>query len=205
MKMMNVITRKATLAIVSVLAIGSMAQAADQWVLNLSGGKVDFHAIGKPKMLKIHGKGGSPKGAFAVNDGKVTGKAVFDLNSLDTGIDMRNSHMKEKYLETNKHPNATFEITEIKLPNPMPAGDFEKDVPFKGKLTVKGVPQVISGTAKLSKAGGTMKGQVEFSTTVKGFQIDIPSFAGITMADEVQVQVEFEGPLKKGGQSLAKK
>src|SRR3712207_2245280 len=98
MKALNVLNFRNVAALIATLVLGNAASAADQWVLDLSkgSGAVGFHAIGKPKMLKIHGQGGAPKGQLAVTDGKVSGKAIFDLRSLKTGIDMRDSHMKEK-------------------------------------------------------------------------------------------------------------
>lgn len=188
-------------ALLLVTSLNVHAQAGQSWVLDLNKGegKVAFDAVGKPKMLKIHGEGTKPTGQMTVENGKVSGQASFDLNTLDTGIDLRNKHMKEKYLETAKHPKATFELVEIKLPNPLPKGDFQQDAPFKGKLTVKGVTKEVSGMAKLSKEGPKLTGKVEFGTTVKSYNIDLPSFAGITMADEVNVVVEFSGPMVQKG------
>lgn len=198
---------RAALALIATVSLN--VHAGQAWVLNLNkgDGKVAFHAVGKPKMLQIHGKGTKPTGLMTVEDGKVSGQAIFDLNTLDTGIEMRNKHMKEKYLDVAKYPKATFEIVEIKLPNPLPAGDFSQDTTFKGKLTVKGITQAVSGTAKLKKEGGQLTGNVEFATTVKSFNIDLPTFAGITMADEVNVQVEFTGPMvqKVNARSVASK
>lgn len=196
--------KKSALTIIAALAFSQMTYAGDKYSLDLSGGKVDFHAVGRPKMLKIHGEGKDAKGSFTVDGGKVTGKATFDLSTLDTGIEMRNKHMKEKYLEVSKYPQAIFEFTDIQLPADMPA-NFDKEVPFKGKLTVHGVAQNVTGTAKMKRDGGTLTGSAEFSTTVKSHKIDLPSFAGVTMADEVKVQVEFTGPLKPAGRSVAKK
>jgi polyisoprenoid-binding protein YceI len=36
-----------------------------------------------------------------------------DLNSLDTGIGMRNNDMRKSFLETDKYPSATFKLTRI--------------------------------------------------------------------------------------------
>jgi len=38
-----------------------------------------------------------------------------DLNTLDTGIGMRNNDMKEDFLETGKYPSATFKLTSSSL------------------------------------------------------------------------------------------
>jgi polyisoprenoid-binding protein YceI len=200
--------KRSIAAFTMTLLTTGVCNAADQWIvdLNKGSGQVSFHAVGKPKMLNIHGKGAKASGQFLITAGKVQGKASFDLKTLDTGIEMRNSHMKEKYLEVGKFPNADFVITEINLPNPLPSGDFSKDAPFKGKLTLHGVTSDVSGIAKINKSGATLTGNVQFDTTVKSFNIDLPSFAGITMADDVKVEVEFSGPMmKSAGKSVAQK
>lgn len=198
-------TAKMVFVLATVFAFGAQANS---WQLDLSkgSGQVEFNAVGKPKMLKIHGKGSQATGSLIVEGGKVTGKAIFDLNSLDTGISLRNTHMKEKYLETGKHPQATLEIVSIKLPANL-ASDFSADAPFSGKLTLKGVTKDVKGIAKLKKSGSELSGEVEFDTTVGSFNIELPSFAGVTMADEVKVKVEFKGPMvqKSGGQKVANK
>src|SRR5690606_2700993 len=39
-----------------------------------------------------------------------------DLTSLDTGIDLRNEHMRsEQWLDTAKYPKATFTLTKISM------------------------------------------------------------------------------------------
>ena len=171
-------------------------------------GEVSFLAKGNPGFMKIEGKSsGGLTGELDPGNTGAPGVFTFAMKNLGTGIELRDEHMKEKYLEVGKHPKAIFELVEIKLPNPLPAGDFEKDAPFKGKLTVKGVTKEVSGVAKLKKEGSNLTGNVEFATTVKSFNIELPSFAGITMADEVNVQVEFTGPMvqKTGTRSLASK
>src|SRR3989338_6695806 len=63
-------------------------------------GDVRFLAVGKPSMLKIHGKGKILAADFQLEKESLKGSAEVDLNSIDTGIALRNQHMKEKYLET---------------------------------------------------------------------------------------------------------
>lgn len=36
-----------------------------------------------------------------------------DLDSIDTGIEMRNQHMRDNFLETEKFPKATFKVTKV--------------------------------------------------------------------------------------------
>src|SRR4051812_34300287 len=93
--------------------------AGNQWMVDLGAGSgtVEFNATGRPSALVINGKGAAPKGKVAVNGTSVTGSANFDLTSLDTGINLRNDHMKNKYLEVSKYPQATLTIQKLTLPS----------------------------------------------------------------------------------------
>ena len=65
-------------------------------------GTVEFcSATGHPSALHVDGKGVGLKD-LSISQNNVTGTVSFDLNTLDTGISMRNEHMKEKYLEVTK-------------------------------------------------------------------------------------------------------
>src|SRR5262245_17940595 len=93
------------------------------WFTDLasSKGTVEFEAIGRPSALKIHGKGEAPKGKLTVKDSQVSGQVSFRLDSLQTGIALRDKHMKEKYLESEKFPEATLQITKIEPPGGLPS------------------------------------------------------------------------------------
>ncbi len=154
-------------------------------------GKVEFVAIGKPSLLKIHGVGAAPKGNFAIQGSSVSGRVEFALQTLDSGIEMRDKHMKEKYLELEKFPVATLEIKNLILPRPAPEGDFAMEgVAFEGPLTLHGLTKPVKGTAKIARAGGQMLVEAEFGLKITDFAIPIPNFAGIAIADEVKIHVE---------------
>ena len=71
-------------------------------------------AIGRPAAIKILGKSKGPSGELKIQksdqDFLVNGEAIIDLDSFETGINMRDQHMKEKYLETGKGKNAKLII-----------------------------------------------------------------------------------------------
>lgn len=152
-------------------------------------GTTEFHATGHPSAIKIVGKGAAPTGAFKVEGLKVTGTATFDLTSLDTGIEMRNQHMKEKYLETGKFPTCTLTVSDMALPKTLDDGGSLSAVPFTGKLSLHGVEHAVSGTCDLAKKNGAVSFDATFEIKVDDYKIDQPKFAGITMADTVQVSV----------------
>ena len=74
-------------------------------------------------------------GELKEDKGKLSGKFEVDLRSLDTGLDLRNEHMRDKYLETDKFPNAVFEL------DPLEIGSKT----FTGLMTLHGRSKKITG------------------------------------------------------------
>jgi polyisoprenoid-binding protein YceI len=178
-------------------AFASTPATHPQAVLDLakSQGAVEFVAIGRPSALKIHGTGAPPKGEFTLDKSRVYGAVTFDLVSLDTGIAMRDKHMKEKYLEASRYPEAKLQISKIALPKKLPAGDFKlENVAFEGPLTLHGETKTVHGTASIAHAGSQMLVQAQFGLKLSEYGIDTPTFAGISVADEVNVNVHTESP-----------
>lgn len=166
------------------------AQAFD---LNLdkAEGHVEFLAIGRPSAIRIKGKGNKLRGKLKIQEKEIQGNIAFDLRTLDTGINLRNRHMKEKYLEVQKYPEASFSFLKMKLPH-----DFftkeefsQDDVPFDGTLTLHGVKQSISGTLDIDKRKNELESEAEFKIKLKDFNIETPSFKGISVTEDVNVKV----------------
>lgn len=148
-----------------------------------SQGSVQFEAIGKPSMMRIKGQAAGPSGTLTLADSKVQGEMNFALDTLDTGIDLRNEHMKEKYLEVKKYPQAKLVIKDLSLPSSWnPQNAKLQDHPFKGLLHLHGVEGTLSISEKL-------KTEARFEIKISDFKIDIPSYLGIKVADVVKVQV----------------
>ena len=165
--------------------------------MSAESGQVQFKTIGRPSALKIVGKGPAPKGQLNIDqNGNIKGQFDFELATLDTGIGLRDRHMKNKYLEVGKFPKAAITIQEMKFPNELLAKDGQKDaIPFKGMIKIRGIEKECNGLAKLTKANGVLTAEANLNVKVKDFNIDIPSFAGITMADNVDISVSMGGKL----------
>lgn len=159
-------------------------------------GIVEFDAIGRPGALKIHGKGAAPRGNIVIVGSSVSGAITFDLESLDTGIKMRNEHMKKKYLEIEKFPHAKLTISKVELPKdfkPEKCSQIES-LPFEGILSLHGVEKSIKGISKIKCEGGLVKINSNFDLVIEDYGIATPGFAGITMARDVKVAVEVSAP-----------
>ncbi len=122
---------------------------------------------------------------------KEEGGSVFvtvKIDGLSTGIELRDRHMKDKYLEIAKYPTATLEVDKSKLHFPdgnAVAGSAD------GKLTLHGVTQMVKvsyhadGDSKKAKVDGTMR------INIKDFKIDVPSYLGVTVKPNVDVEVKL--------------
>ena len=140
--------------------------------------EVQFLAVGNPGFLTIKGSGGKLAGSLLEEKGKMSGTLTVNLNDLDTGIDLRNKHMKEKYLETAKFPKALLDVKDLSSAD----GDHE----FAGKLTLKGVTKPVTGKYTVKEKAMT----AEFKTSLKDFPIGVPSYLGVSVAEDVTVTVE---------------
>ena len=169
--------------------------------LDESKSKAEFLAIGSPSALKIKGQGASVKWQLSISKDAVTGDLLVNLEEFKTGISTRDNHMKEKYLEVNKAENKTAKLTisKIDLPSDYWKSKQEaKNVNFVGQLTLHGKQKEVKGVLNLNGAeNNSVKGESSFKLKLSEYAIDIPSFAGITVAEDVDVKVEFLAKLSE--------
>lgn len=181
--------------IVSALALGlivltlTTVASANEFVFSPAHGKVLFVALGRPKAIKIEGEGSGADGILTQAGTSIKGTLKFSLGTLTTGISMRDKHMKEKYLEVAKFPEAVLTITDFALTSAGPLKDF-KDIPFKGSLKLKGVDKSVEGKATVTQSKTGFDVTAKFPIKLTDFEIKIPTYLGITVAEEVQVSVE---------------
>lgn len=164
--------------------------------LTLGPGSTGFLAIGRPSMLRIHGEGQGPSGELEVDGQSVQGAFEMDVSSFSTGIDLRDRHMKEKYLEVEKFKNAKLVLKKLSLPAPLKklfAGSESVEVPFDGEMELHGVRQDVHGSVAMKpKDGGQIAFEAKFPIEITRFKIEVPSYLGIKIADKVEVDVKSE-------------
>ncbi|HEX7674044.1 MAG TPA: YceI family protein [Bdellovibrio sp.] len=170
------------------VGLSQLAFASTKLVTQDEKSHLEFLAIGRPAMIRIKGEAKGPHGNVDLNDGKVTGKFTLKLDDLSTGIDMRDRHMKEKYLETQKAPVAELSIDNLSLKNL----NKVSDVPFEGTLNLHNVSKKVSGIVSMETEGSNKQVDANFKLHLSDFGISIPSYAGLTVADEVQVTLKIE-------------
>lgn len=152
-------------------------------------GEVNFLAVGKPAMIKIKGATHAPETKAQIKNNKMNVESKLALSELDTGIGMRDEHMKDEYLEVKKYPTALLKIENIKLPDGFEANPSDiKNQSFEGELTLHGKQQKISGIFSLNKS---LELVANFNIKLSDYGITIPEYLGVTVADSVTIDTKF--------------
>ena len=158
--------------------------------LKVESGSTKFLAVGRPSFLKIRGEGKGPSGDLVYDKGNVSGSLDVDMTSFTTGIEMRDHHMKEKYLEVGKFPKATLAVKSLQLPD---LASLPKDAPFQGDLTLHGVTLPVKGSlhiASVKNKADAYSFNAKFPVKITEYKIAIPSYGSIKVAEDVDVEVD---------------
>lgn len=152
-----------------------------------SDGTVAFTAVGRPAMIKIVGEGPGPQGTLNYKDGKLNGTLTVDLKKLTTKIDLRDDHMKNKYLEIEKYPQAELIFKDYAI-----SLDAAGEKDFEADFKLHGVTKKVFGKITLTKDKKTTSGAANFKIKVTDYLDTLPSYAGIKVADDVEVKVDLK-------------
>ncbi len=124
--------------------------------------------------------------AYMQGDKVVADNVVLPLKSLNSGIGLRDEHMKNKYLNTAQYPDAVLVHGE---------GQGGKGT---GKIKLRGIEKDIQGTY-------TIKGQdvvAQFEVKLSDFGISGIKYMGVGVNDTAVVSATI--PIKKAEASSAK-
>ena len=167
------------------LAILGMALSAPASATlgNQGESKVVFKATG-PAGLSFEGK----SNMVSVKDNGGTIVFTAKLDTFATGIELRDRHMKEKYLETGKYPDAILEVEKGKIQ--FPAGNSVSSS-ADGKLTLHGVTHPVKVTYRADGDGKHAKVDGSMRVNMKDFKIDVPNYLGVTVKPNVDVDVKL--------------
>ena len=129
----------------------------------------------------------------ADSDASYAGALRVDLAPLDTGIELRNAHLRERYLEVARGERFRHAVlTRIALAAPFPADAARHETAFSGTLSLHGVERAIAGEAELSRRDGRIRVQAGFSLSLEAFDILPPRYLGVGVRDEVVIRVTFD-------------
>jgi len=156
-------------------------------------GSIEFTAVGWPGALNIHGKGSGPGGTIAVHGRDVSGALSLDLATLDSGIDLRTRHMKDRYLEVAKYPQAELHLLALALPDLPASGELQTT--FEGSLSLHGVTRPVHGSTQIRRKGEAIDVIASFEIHTNEYGIESAGYMGITVAEKVKIRVQFSCPV----------
>lgn len=120
------------------------------------------------------------KGEARVQGTKITAEnIVVSLKNLDTGMSLRNDHMKNKFLEVSKYPDAILLKGQ---------GENGKGT---GRIKIRNIEKDISGTYKVEGSEVV----AEFELLLSEFGISGINYKGVGVEDKIKLKVSV--PVKK--------
>ena len=124
-------------------------------------------------------------------DAVVAGNKVYfevELNGLDTGIGLRNRHMREIYLETDKYPYAHYSGEVVKVD---PAANGAYTVTTSGKLFIHGKEQPVTLDGLVTPQGGDYRVQYKFDVKLPDYSIEVPTLMFLKLSEIIQLELDF--------------
>ena len=118
-----------------------------------------------------------------------------DLNSLDTGIGLRNRHMRDNYLHTDKYPITHYKGKIIKAAK---VNDSEYNVTSEGKIFIHGIEKPLAVEAKMTKIENGYNIQCRFNVALSDFNIEIPSLMFYKIDENMDLRMNFFVELFEG-------
>lgn len=111
-----------------------------------------------------------------------------ELNTLDTGIGLRNRHMRENYLETDNYPKAYFKG---KIINASVAATDSFMVEASGTFHVHGADRPLNVTGTLIRSGNLLEIKTAFVVKLSDYNIEIPSIMFYKIDENMRVEADF--------------
>jgi polyisoprenoid-binding protein YceI len=188
------------------LAAGAYAQTTSKTFFANDDKKKDVVMFTSEAPLEtIVGKTADIVGLVDVDPANVsTAKARFevDLATLKTGIDMRDTHMREQYLEIDKFPKAIFELTKVLKSSQNTLDDMKPvDLTVEGNFTVHGVTKAITIPMKVTYfkesegtksrlPGDIVHVQAKWDLLLSDYDIKRPQFIILKLDDKQAIDID---------------
>jgi polyisoprenoid-binding protein YceI len=134
------------------------------------------------------------------------GSFTVDLRTVDTGIAMRNGHLRDKYLHTEKNPNATFTLKKFISSDKtsLKSGETAK-VLAEGDLSINGVSKIYQIPLTLTYSttnpeaeqrlygskGDILAVSGHWTVKLADHQVEKPQMLMLRIADEQQLSLGF--------------
>ncbi len=111
-----------------------------------------------------------------------------DLNTLDTGIGLRNRHMRENYLETDKYPMASYEGKLVKADT-----ISENEIRFTAEGTIKihGKQKPLNLLGTIIRSQDNINVKTKFQVSLPDYDIEVPQLMFLKINEVMELVVDF--------------
>ncbi|HTS81101.1 MAG TPA: YceI family protein [Myxococcaceae bacterium] len=143
-----------------------------------------FHGRG-PGGFSLEGK----THQLRIEDDGTALKIVVPLAGLQTGISLRDRHMREKYLEVEKYPEAVLELpwSGVKLPEDGQTAEGNA----AGKMTLHGKSHDVQVKYRVTRSGTSYQVSGNVPLNLNDYGIAVPSYFGITVQPDIDTSASF--------------
>ena len=157
---------------------------ADAKLTRTGPARVAFHADG-PAGMKIVGT----TSELDVDDRGAEMVIKVPLRNLTTGIALRDHHMRDKYLQVATYPDAVLTVPRSAVRFPAAKGTSSGDA--TGAMAIHGRTKNVRFHYTIADAGGSYRVAGTTHLNIRDFGIAVPSYLGITVKPDIDVEVEF--------------
>ncbi len=163
------------------------------WTSDPNHSEVDFSIV-HMSVSKVHGRFGNVNATLVYNQGDVTKSTVtatIGVDTVDTGVDARNAHLKTPdFFDVAKMPTATFTSTSV--------AKNGNHLTVTGNLTLHGVTKPVvldveGPNGSMTDPQGHVHTGFSATTTIKRTDFGIGTkFPAAMVGDEVSLDIEIE-------------
>ena len=121
----------------------------------------------------------------------LSGQLSVDLRTLDSGIELRNDHLRNKYLEAGKGEGFDTAVLSDIVLGKADAGTVQGKTTFTGTLLLHGTKKPVSGEAEIRRSPSSVRVSASFPITLADYGIAKPQYLGIGVRNQVRVKVTF--------------
>ena len=136
------------------------------------------------------------RGEVRLQDGRVSGEFVVDLRELKSDQARRDNYLRQRTLETDRYPFATFRPKGVRgLPNPLPR---QGKVPIQvvGDLTIKGVTAEVVWEGEAEFQGDEVRVFLRTEFPFEKFRLAQPRVS-VVLSLENRIRLEVELVLRR--------
>lgn len=189
-----------TLLLATLFAVvGSGLAESTKFSLKTTGAKQTVQFVSDAPIEKIVGKTSEANGEVSLDLANLPsgagGSIRVNMKSLDTGLSLRNEHMRDNHLQTEEFPEAVFTITSIVTAEPadISAGGTSNTL-VRGELDLHGVKKQYEmlGRIAYDPATSTLTASYKWDVLLQDHAIPRPEFLFMKLSDTQQITVELE-------------